>query len=104
MNDKERIKILGAFLKSLKNVELPHSYYGRYITLYIHLEGSKQRISYTSLVSIWNVEVSTARGIMGILSKYYTIKKTQENDHGNSSNNRGYLFVEPLIHPFPQDT
>ena len=66
--------------------------------LYVQLKGTKQRVSYETLSKLWVVTTGTARNILIIFEQYKLIKKTQETDCGSTNNNRGYLFVTPLIH------
>lgn len=88
---------LKLFTTALTKSGLPENYHIKYINLYFELNGTKQRIKYLVIADIWRVHKDTARNIIQIFEKYNVVRKCQQTDE-KENNNRGYLFIEPLIH------
>jgi len=91
-------KLLDGFEKPLIEKKLSETYRFKYIKLYRYLNGTKQRVRYEVLADLWNVHIDTARSIINIFIKHNVLNKNQQTDQ-EENNNRGYLFVIPLVHP-----
>lgn len=99
---KNCLYFLQNFENRLKKNKLPNNYHLRYIKLYLELNGTKQRIKYSKIAELCGVHEDTARNIINIFIKNNVLKKYQQTDE-KENNNRGYLFLEPLVHPQEKD-
>lgn len=90
--------LLNGFTIQLTQQKLSDKYQLKYIKLYYHLSGTKQRVKYQTLADLWDVHIDTARYIINIFIRHNILAKSQQTDK-EENNNRGYLFVSPLIHP-----
>jgi hypothetical protein len=95
---KDCLQFLQDFSGKLKEKKLSKKYHLEYIKLYLELNGTKQRIKYLRLSELWNVHKDTARNIIKIFVEFNVLKKSQQTDD-KEDDNRGYLFIEPLVHP-----
>jgi hypothetical protein len=95
---KNCLIFLQNFTQKLDQKNLSEKYQLKYIELYLELNGTKQRIKYLRISELWSVHIDTARNIVKTFMECDVLRKSQQTDE-NEDTNRGYLFLEPLVHP-----
>jgi len=95
---KALYKFTKLFSLELKRKKFPDKYHLKYIELYSELNGTKGYINYDDIAFLWGVNKEQASYYINKFKEYEVLDKTQQTNI-STNNNKGYLFIIPLVHP-----
>lgn len=98
-DNKALFEFINAFSFDLNRKKLPEKYHLKYIKLYFKLNGTKGYINYDDIACLWDLNnKEQASYYINKFKEYELLDKTQQTDL-SANNNKGYLFIIPLLHP-----
>lgn len=100
-DNKTLFEFINSFSFELDRKKLPEKYHLKYIKLYFKLNGTKGHINHNDIAFLWGItNHDRSSYYINIFVKHRVLNKSQQTNI-SKNNNRGYLFLTPLVHPVP---